>query len=92
MNRKVMVPGQSLEVSYVAGGDQIRNSVIAIPHAERIIMVFFAKDSGSPSAWSMTTQEAMKFSGDVKAAYQAIADDAKIEQLEREFGGNSDEA
>ena len=92
MNRKVMVPGQSLEVSYVAGGDQIRNSVIAIPHADRIIMVFYAKDSGAPSAWSMTTQEAMKFSDDVKAAYQALADDAKIEQLEREFGGNSDEA
>lgn len=89
-NRKVTVPGQVLEVSYVAGGDQVRNAVVAIPHADRIIMVFYAKDSGPPSAWSMTTGEANKFAEDVKAAYLAIADDAKIAQLEREFGAKDD--
>ena len=90
-NRKVTVPGRVLEVSYVAGGDQVKNAVIAIPHADRIIMVFYAKDSGPPSAWSMTTVEANQFAEDVKAAYLAIADDVKIAQLEREFGGNNDE-
>jgi hypothetical protein len=89
-NRKVTVPGQVLEVSYVAGGDQVRNAVVAIPHADRIVMVFYAKDSGPPSAWSMTTGEANKFTEDVKAAYLAIADDAKIAQLEREFGAKDD--
>jgi hypothetical protein len=74
-----------LEVSYVAGGDQIRNSVIAIPHAEKVIMVFFARESGAPSAWSMTNDEAKKFANDVREAHQAIADDAKIAQLESEF-------
>lgn len=87
INRKVMVPGKSLEVSYVAGGETVRNSVLAIPHADRIIMVFYAKESGPPSAWSMTIEEARKFAADVKLAYQAIADDAKIAQLEKEFGG-----
>jgi hypothetical protein len=80
-----MVPGKSLEVSYVAGGETVRNSVVAIPHADRIIMVFYAKESGPPSAWSMSREEAMKFAADVKLAYLAIADDAKIAQLEKEF-------
>ena len=90
VNRKVMVPGKSLEVSYVAGGETVRNSVLAIPHADRIIMVFYAKESGPPSAWSMTMEEARKFAADVKLAYQAIADDAKIAQLEKEFGDEGD--
>lgn len=85
-NRKVVVPGRSLGVSYVIGDTDVKNAVIAIPHADRIIMVFYAKDDGPPSAWAMTDEEAIKFAADVKAAHLAIADDSKIAQLEKELG------
>jgi len=91
-NRKVSVPGRALEVSYVVGSNQqIKNAVIAIPHAERIIMVFYAKDDKPPSAWSMTNDEAIRFSEDVKAAHLAISDDSKIAQLEKDLEGNGEE-
>ena len=87
-NRRVMVPGTSLEVSYVVGGKNVKNAVIAIRLADRIVMVFYDDKEGLPSACSMTVEQAKRFTRDVRATYQAIADDAQIAQLEREFGSD----
>lgn len=83
INRKVLVPGEPLEVSRILE-DITKNSVIYIPHAGRVVLLFVGRSS-LPSAWSMTYDEAAKFSIDVRSAYQAITDDAHIAMLEKEF-------
>lgn len=88
VNRKVMVPGEPLQVSQVLE-DITKNTVFYIAHRERVILLFLSRSS-PPSAWSMTFDEATKFSADVREAYQAITDDAKIALLEKEFDGERD--
>lgn len=91
-NRRVEVPGVSLNVSVVVGGKNVRNAVVAIHHANLVVMVFYDNGGdGLPAACSMTVEQAKRFTNEVRETYQAIADDAKIDQLEREFGENSDE-
>ncbi len=87
-NRRIVVPGNSLEVSYVVGGKRAKNGVLAIAHADRIVMIFYDNEDGLPAACSMTVEQAKQFTREVRETYQAIADDAKIAQLEREFGGD----
>lgn len=82
--RKVQVQGTPLEVARVVG-EGLKNSIIAIPHEGKIVMIFMS-DNNVPTAWSMTKEEAGNFSVDVKAAHQALEDDAKIARLEKEFG------
>lgn len=86
VNRKVMVPGQPLDVSRILE-DVTKNAVIYIPHEGKVILVFLSPTS-LPSAWSMTYDQAAQFSIDVRQAYQAIVDDTKIAQMEREFDGD----
>jgi hypothetical protein len=84
MKRKIFVPGVPLEVSEVAG-DITKTAVIAIPHGERVVMVLYNRN-GAPTAWSMTQVEADRFAAAVREAHQAIEDDAKIAELEKDFG------
>jgi hypothetical protein len=83
MNRKVTVPGVPLTVEEILS-DVAKNTVVAIPHAGRVVLVFHG-DGRKSSAWSMTPEEADKFSDDVREAHRAIRDDDKIAQLEKEF-------
>lgn len=84
MNRKIVVPGVALNYTTIIT-DAANNAVIAIPHSGEVIVVFFSKDKGK-SVRVMTTQQADKFSKDLIRAHQAINDDAKIAQMEKEFG------
>lgn len=83
--RKVKVTGEPLEVSRVVG-EGVKNSIIALPHGDKIIMVFLS-DNNVPTAWAMSRQQAAAFSAQVTSAHQALKDDAKIAELEKAFGG-----
>lgn len=82
-NRKVYVPGISLEVQTIIV-DKQKNSVIAVAHDGKVIVVFFSRQHG-PSARVMTEDQARKFGKELLEAHQAINDDALIAQMEKEF-------
>lgn len=82
-SRKVYVPGQSLEVQTIIM-DKQKNSVLAVAHEGKVIVVFFSSQHG-PSARVMTTGQARKFGKELLEAHQAINDDAQIAEMEKEF-------
>ena len=90
MNRKVTVPGEPLSVEEILT-DVAKNSVFAIFHQGRVVLLFQGHKGNKSAAWSLTMEEADKITAHVREAHRAIADDAKIAQLEREFGSDDDQ-
>ena len=82
VKRKIYVPGTTLELATVVF-DEARNRILAISHEDGVIMVILTRDRCS--AHLMNQTQAKRFSADVLRLHQAIADDAKISQMEQEF-------
>ena len=77
------MPGSPLDTGDILG-ELSPNTIIAIPHQEEFVVVFIG--TRGVSARAMSRQQLDGFSRDVIRVHQAIRDDAKIAQLEREFG------
>lgn len=79
--RKIMVPGKSIDVTVIVN-DTASNMVIAMPVGDEVVVVFV---SPTPAARVMSNLEAHEFSKEIRDAYMAFHDDAKIKEMEREF-------
>jgi hypothetical protein len=84
VKRRVSVPGDPLEVSTILT-DDTNNVVLSIPVNNRVVVIF-TSTLGNPTARIMTYEEAAGFTAEILGAYQALNDDVKIQQMERDFG------
>lgn len=86
--RKIAIPGRKIEAHTILV-DASKNCVVAVPHAGEIVVVFHpSKGDQTPSARVMTYEQAREFADEVTRAHQAISDDAKISEMEKEFEGD----
>ena len=81
--RRVQVPGEPLDVTVILT-DAAKNRVLAI-HRNGDVFVLFTSMTGEPTARVMGVAEFKVFSAEVIGAYEALTDDAKIRELEKEF-------
>lgn len=80
--RKITVPGTTLEIRNILKTNN--TAIMACMHKDEMIMIFFAPDF-TPSARAMSLGQARQFIKDVTEAHQAITDDEKIAEMEKEF-------
>lgn len=83
--RKVRVPGEDLKVSVILT-DAARNRVLAVTVGGKVV-VMLTSAVGDPVARLMGEAEFKEFASSVIAAYDALNDDAKIQEMEKEFDG-----
>jgi hypothetical protein len=80
--RKVVIPGRKIE-SHIILTDASKNTVLAIPHAGEIVVVFHPRGEQTPLARVMTYEEAKQFAEEITRAHQAMSDDVTISEMEK---------
>ena len=81
--RRVQVPGEPLDVAVILT-DAAKNRVLAV-HKDGKVIVVFTSMTGEPTARAMGSAEFKIFASEVIGAYEALTDDVKIRELEKEF-------